>query len=83
MQRIGLAASDDLVHWEKHPGNPVLEVDPEWYEVLEQGRWRDQSWRDPWLFRRPDDERFYALITARSSGPADERAFSLRRAPAT
>jgi beta-fructofuranosidase len=72
VQRIGLAASDDLVHWDKHPGNPVLEVDPEWYEVLEQGRWRDQSWRDPWLFRRPDDELFHALITARSSsGPAD------------
>jgi beta-fructofuranosidase len=72
VQRIGLATSDDLVHWDKHPGNPVLEVDPEWYEVLEQGRWRDQSWRDPWLFRRPDDELFHALITARSSsGPAD------------
>ena len=35
VQRIGLAASDDLVHWDKHPGNPVLEVDPEWYEVLD------------------------------------------------
>jgi hypothetical protein len=24
-----LAASDDLVHWEKYAGNPVLPVDPE------------------------------------------------------
>ncbi len=75
VQRIGLAASDDLVHWDKHPGNPVLEVDPEWYEVLSQGRWRDQSWRDPWLFRSPDDDLFHALITARSSsGPRMARA---------
>jgi beta-fructofuranosidase len=72
VQRIGLAASDDLVHWDKHPGNPVLEVDPEWYEVLDQGRWRDQSWRDPWLFRSPYEDLFHVLITARyCSGPPD------------
>ena len=72
VQRIGLAISDDLVHWDKHLRNPVLEADPEWYEVLEQGRWRDQSWRDPWLFRHPEDGLFHALITARSPlGPPD------------
>ncbi len=72
VQRIGLAVSDDLVHWDKHPANPVLEADPAWYETLEQGRWRDQSWRDPWLFRQPNDGLFRALITARSpSGPPD------------
>ena len=66
VQRIGLATSDDLVHWAKHPANPVLEADPRWYEMLEQGRWRDQSWRDPWLFRGQDDGLFHVLITARS-----------------
>jgi len=72
VQRIGLAVSEDLVHWDKHRGNPVLEADPRWYELLDQGRWRDQSWRDPWLFRHGDDEMFHALITARSrSGPPD------------
>jgi beta-fructofuranosidase len=71
VQRIGLARSDDLLHWDKHPGNPVLEADPTWYEVLDQGRWRDQSWRDPWLFR-DDGDLFHALVTARSpSGPPD------------
>jgi beta-fructofuranosidase len=66
IQRIGLAVSDDLVHWEKHPANPVLEADPRWYDLLDQTRWRDQSWRDPWLFRAPGDSSFHALVTARS-----------------
>jgi beta-fructofuranosidase len=66
IQRIGLAVSDDLLRWEKHPSNPVLEADPRWYDLLDPVRWRDQSWRDPWLFRHPRDESFHALITARS-----------------
>jgi beta-fructofuranosidase len=72
VQRIGLATSTDLLHWEKHPDNPVLEADPRFYEQLDQGRWRDQSWRDPWLFRHGDDGYVHALITARSPcGPPD------------
>jgi beta-fructofuranosidase len=66
IQRIGLAVSDDLVHWEKHHANPVLEADPRWYDLLDRTRWRDQSWRDPWVFRDPADGSFHALITARS-----------------
>jgi beta-fructofuranosidase len=72
VQRIGLATSEDLIHWEKHPGNPVLEADARWYELLDLTRWRDQSWRDPWLFRADEDDHFHALITARvSTGPSD------------
>jgi beta-fructofuranosidase len=71
VQRIGLACSDDLVRWEKHPGNPVLEADPRWYDLLDVRRWRDQSWRDPWVFRHPDGS-FRTLVTARSpSGEPD------------
>jgi beta-fructofuranosidase len=66
VQRIGLAVSDDLLHWEKHPANPVLQADPTWYELLDLDRWRDQSWRDPWVFKHPKDGSFHALITARS-----------------
>ena len=66
IQRIGLAVSDDLVHWDKHPANPVMEADPRWYDLLDRARWRDQSWRDPWVFRHPEDGSFHALITARS-----------------
>ncbi len=64
VQRIGLAISEDLLHWEKHRGNPVMEADPRWYEQLSQGRWRDQSWRDPWVFRH--EQAYHALIAARS-----------------
>lgn len=72
VQRVGLATSDDLIHWQKHPGNPVLESDPRWYESLDLTRWRDQSWRDPWLFRTGDDDFVHALLTTRSpAGPAD------------
>ena len=72
IQRIGLATSPDLIHWTKHPENPVLEADERWYERLDLARWRDQSWRDPWLFIEPMDGSVHALITARSpNGNAD------------
>jgi beta-fructofuranosidase len=74
IQRIGLAVSDDLSQWEKHPANPVLEADPRWYELLDPARWRDQSWRDPWLFRHPGDGSFHVLITARSRAGASDGA---------
>jgi len=74
IQRIGLAISNDLVHWEKHRANPVLEADPRWYELLDHERWRDQSWRDPWLFRDPEDGSVHALITARSRLGASDAA---------
>lgn len=66
VQRIGLAISDDLLNWRKHPGNPVLEADPRWYEVVTDGRSPDQAWRDPWVFRCGRDGCFHVLVTARS-----------------
>jgi beta-fructofuranosidase len=66
VQRIGLAVSDDLVRWEKHLMNPVLRADPRWYDLLDRRRWRDESWRDPWLFRDDCDGVVHVLITARS-----------------
>lgn len=73
IQRIGLAVSDDLVRWSKHPGNPVLEADGRWYELLDLARWRDQSWRDPWL-HDGSDGMVEALITARSREGAPDGA---------
>ena len=68
-QRIGLATSTDLSTWDKHPANPVLEMDPRWYELVEY-----DAWRDPWIARDPDGDGFHALITARAKhGPADAR----------
>lgn len=70
IQRIGLATSEDLVAWERHRDNPVLEADPAWYELLDVEVWHDQAWRDPWVFRHPEGGRFHALITARVRGGA-------------
>jgi beta-fructofuranosidase len=68
-QRIGLATSTDLSRWTKHPGNPLIEGDPRWYEQVEF-----DAWRDPWVFRDPTGEGFRALVTARATrGPADAR----------
>jgi beta-fructofuranosidase len=66
IQRIGLAVSDDLVRWTKHPANPLIEADSRWYELLDLDRWRDQSWRDPWVYPDAATGAFRALITARS-----------------
>jgi beta-fructofuranosidase len=74
IQRIGLAVSNDLEHWEKHPGNPVIEADGRWYELLDLDRWRDQSWRDPWLFEDARDTTVRALITARTPRGASDGA---------
>ena len=72
IQRVGLATSNDLICWEKHPANPIIEADPRWYELLDLDAWHDLAWRDPWVFWQEDA--FYALITGRvNHGPADGR----------
>ncbi|MEJ2210978.1 MAG: glycosyl hydrolase family 32 [Anaerolineae bacterium] len=74
VQRIGLATSADLVHWQKHDKNPRILADPEWYEQFDPDLWPDQAWRDPYLFCHPQSGEFQALITARVNyGPADGR----------
>jgi beta-fructofuranosidase len=68
-QRIALATSADLFTWTRHPANPLIELDPRWYERVEH-----DAWRDPWVLRDPDGDGFHALITARvKTGPADAR----------
>ena len=67
----------DPTHWARRLGRPhPLERNTRqtrswrptrrWYELLDPTRWRDQSWRDPWLFVDPIDGDFRVLITARS-----------------
>lgn len=74
IQRIGLATSQDLIEWTKHPDNPLLVLDPRWYEPLDLDSWHDQAWRDPWLLQDARTGEWYAFITARSaSGVADGR----------
>lgn len=73
-QRIGVATSADLERWTKHPGDPLIEADPRWYEVGDTATWRETAWRDPWVFPDREGNGFHALITARANhGPADAR----------
>ncbi|HCU49959.1 MAG TPA: glycosyl hydrolase family 32 [Micromonosporaceae bacterium] len=73
VQRIGLATSDDLMTWHRHPG-PVVEADPRWYELLGDSTWPDQAWRDPWVFADPSGNGWRMLVTARANhGPVDDR----------
>jgi beta-fructofuranosidase len=82
VQRIGRATSPDLLRWEKHPENPLLEPDPCWYDVLDLELWPDQAWRDPFLFRHPDTGDFHAFITGRvNTGPTDGRSSWLSSGP--
>jgi beta-fructofuranosidase len=73
VQRIGLGVSNDLEHWTRHAGNPVLEVDSRWYEPQEKERaW--QTWRDPFVVYVPDEFTYYMFLAARvNTGPADGR----------
>lgn len=71
VQRTGLAVSDDLVHWEKSPANPVASADPRWYES-EPATWGSVSWRDPKPLRA--EGRWLATVAAReNAGPLMRR----------
>jgi beta-fructofuranosidase len=71
VQRIGLATSDDLIHWEKQ--GVLLEADPRWYQKLGPDA-PDEAWRDPWVCWDEDSHRFHMLVSARANhGPADGR----------
>lgn len=84
VQRIGLATSDDLVHWTRHPANPVIEPDHRIYEALDPAAWHEEAWRDPWLVRDPLAGTLHALMTARVADgpPATRGVIGLARAEA-
>ena len=81
VQRIGLATSSDLMHWDKKDSF-VTEADASWYERAAQVHsekqddlpsWYEEAWRDPWVFKDENNE-WVMLITARSNtGPYDAR----------
>ena len=74
VQRIGRADSDDLTTWKRAGPDPLLCADPRWYETLDRMEWRDEAWRDPWVFRDPAGDGWHMLITARvRTGPRFDR----------
>lgn len=63
-QKIGVMLSDDLVHWEKHPGDPILGIEPPHYS----GR----DWRDLCALYDPDERRWHGYVCAQTGGGRPE-----------
>ena len=65
-QNVCLATSDDLDHWTKHPGNPVLEGDD---------RQCDHAYfRDPFVFFHGPEHLWWMLVGTRVPGRTAQRA---------
>lgn len=68
IQTVGAAVSDDLMTWQKLSTEPMVSADERWYEKLDKTIWHDEAWRDPWVFRFPDDpQTWHMLVTARAN----------------
>lgn len=70
VQRVGHATSTDLLVWKRASPSPVVSADPRWYATAQRGP--NEPWRDPWVFRNPDDGLWHMLVTAghrRDAGP--------------
>lgn len=65
VQRIGLATSMDLIAWQKHTANPLIKLNPQWYEQLDTTIWPSEAWRDPYVIQNSQTGQFHAFITAR------------------
>lgn len=72
VQRIGIARSADLMHWERDASNWVLEADPRWYVAPGNDADSQSDCRDPWVIHL--DDRFLMYYTASAAGvPRDAR----------
>ena len=72
IQRIGLAVSEDLVHWAKLGDSPILEAGGPWYETdPAQAINYETAWRDPYVFYHAPDNCYYAYLCARAAGSGD------------
>lgn len=66
IESIGVATSTDLETWVKQPG-PITTADPRWYETWGSSTWKEEAWRDPWVFADPAGDGFHMLVTARAN----------------
>jgi beta-fructofuranosidase len=80
VETIGVAVSDDLHTWTKRPG-PIAVADPRWYETLADGTWREEAWRDPWVFRAGDGWRMLVTARSRAGDPVDRGVVGLATSP--
>jgi beta-fructofuranosidase len=78
IQRIGMASSPDLHHWQRATNGPILECDDEHYDPEHIGHLQEQFCmqvcRDPYVIPDPNGKGFRMYFTARHRhGPADGR----------
>jgi beta-fructofuranosidase len=74
VQHIGLVTSEDLINWERHPDNPLIDASPVWYEKIGDPGVSQEAWRDPYIVYDQESEYYYAYICARVNyGPSDGR----------
>lgn len=71
VQTIGVATSPDLFNWTKQ-GLPLIHADPRWYETLNNSRWHEEAWRDPWVFFDIKEHTWHMLVTARANHGDDD-----------
>jgi len=67
VQKIGLAVSDNLVNWKKHPGNPILTANSKYYQIESSKNKLGKigAFRDPYVFRDPVSGKYCMTISAR------------------
>lgn len=66
VQRIALATSEDLEHWQKYPGNPILTPDPRWYHTEKNpALYGLVDCRDLCIVNDPAGDGYYGFYAAR------------------
>ena len=81
-QRIGLATSRDMMTWQRHPGNPIIEPDPRWYVSIgkpDPGGVVDC--RDLIVLPDPEGPRVYRVLLRADSGRNVGRGLGDRHGP--
>lgn len=66
IQKIGVATSKDMIVWEKHLNNPILEVDDTLFDSIftRDNKGIIGSWRDPFVWWDENQKRFCMTISA-------------------
>ena len=65
-QNVCLATSDDLNHWVKHPGNPVVQGDNRRYKTV--------NFRDPFVFFHKPERCWWMLFGTQTMDQPSQRA---------
>jgi beta-fructofuranosidase len=64
-QRIGVVESADLVTWIRTTDRQVLDVDPRWYQTVDNDPTASETWRDPLVFRDLAGDGWHMILSAR------------------